>query len=256
VLCALLTGCVDTTGSALVTFHAVASGPADAAAGVLETDNGFGFHVTITQATIHMGALYLNRTVPTPGAQDTACVLAGIYTAEVRGGRDIDALSPEPQAFPVAGDGTADVSAVAEIWLSGGDVNAAIDDTVVVRVAGVAERDGTTYPFAGQVTINANRTIPATDPALPGAHPICKQRIITPIRVDLTPTEGGTLRVVVDPRPWFANIDFAEVAPDPAAPGSYVFPDTNDDQQSKNLFNGVRAASGGAYAFTWEPAAP
>jgi hypothetical protein len=201
-----------------------------------------------------MGALYLNRTVPASGAQDTACILGGIYTGEVRGGLDVDALSPAVQMFPVPGDGTADLSLVAEVWLGGGDVNAADDPTVVLRVAGTAERDGTTRAFTGQVTINGNRAM-STNPALPGAHPICKQRIITPIRVSLTPTEGGTLRVQVDPRPWFANVEFDKMSADPDVPGDFVFKDTNDDDQSKNLFNGFRAA-GGAYTFTWEPAAP
>ena len=252
VVCA---GCVDTTGSALVTFHAGASGPRDAVAGQpLETDNGFGFHVTITQAVIHLGALYLNRSMPGSGAQDTACILQGIYNGEVRGGIDVDALLPTLQMFGVPGDGTADPSTTAEIWLSGGEVNAATDPTVVLRVAGTADRAGTSYLFSGQVTINQNRQV-STDPALPGAHPICKRRIITPIPVSFTPTDGGLLRVEINPRLWFANIDFAALPQDPGAPGQYVFPDTNDDQQSKNLFNGFRAATG-VYTFTWEPAAP
>jgi len=39
--------------------------------------------------------------------------------------------------------------------------------------------------FEGVVTIGSNRRVPSSDPATPGANPLCKSRIVTPIPIDL-----------------------------------------------------------------------
>lgn len=253
--CALLLahGCVESTGGALVTFNAAAAGPEEAngAPLVRDGDNGFGYRVTITSATFHIGAVYLNRSEPAPGAQETACVLQGIYNGQVRHGIDINLLAAELQPFPVRGEGTADPSTVAELWLVGGPVDANFDRTIILRFAGRAEKDGAGKDFSGQITINSNRAQPSGDVAQPGAHPICKQRIVSKLRVDFTPSQDGLLVVRIDPRPWFDNIDFADVPADPANAGALLFPDSNVSQQSKNLFAALRTA-GSAYSITWK----
>ena len=93
-------------------------------------------------------------------------------------------------------------------------------------------------PFTATITIsNGNRGIPPSDPSQPSQHPICKQRIVSPIPIDLRPHDGGTLVVRVDTQAWFANVDFT------ALPADGVFPDNNTNAASQNLFTGLRAAT-------------
>jgi hypothetical protein len=246
---ALAAGCIGTTGGELVEFDAYAAGPADAVEGESRRfETGRGYQVEVTRATLHIGALYLNKSRPTSVASDTSCTLAGIYVAEVPGGLDVDVLSPALQKFPVRGFATTERAPTAEVWLTGGDINAQSDSTVIAAVAGTAEKDGATYPFEGSITISENRLVTPSDPAQPGAKPICKERVVTPILVDITPSAGGRLVVRVDPAGWFQNVDFERLE---ESGGVYRFRDDSEDQPSDNLYSGIRAASG-VYDFAWE----
>lgn len=233
-----------TTGGELVTFDVAAAGPPSAAGAGFAIDNGLGWHVVLDRAVLHVGAIYLNLSVPSSGAQSTSCILPGVYTAQALAGRDVDVLSPLPQAFPAPGSGTDDAARAAEIWLTGGDVNAAIDPTVVADLAGTASRDASTIAFSARITIGNNRLIPTGDPAQPSMHPICKQRIVSPIALDeLRPRDGDTLMLRIDPTGWFANVDFTGVAP------SAALPDDLSTPTSQNLFSGLRAST--SYTFTF-----
>jgi len=219
------------TGSALVTFHAAAAGPADAVAGQpLVFTNGLGYQVTLTRACLHIGALYLNRSVQVSVAQATSCILPGIYSGQVTSPLDVDVTSPAAQPFPADGEGTADLSQAAEVWLFGTDVNATADPTTIADVAGTAVQGGTSITFTGQFTISQNRALSTGNPALPGASPLCKQRIVTPIRVNFSLAQGGTLLVRVDPREWFRNVDFAHIPADPINPAQRKFLDRSEGQ--------------------------
>ena len=264
-------GCVGSTGSSLVTFDAAAAGPADAKEGQgYAFTSGRGYHVALTCARLHVGAVYLNRSLPTSGAQDTDCILPGFYVAEVTQGLDVDVLSPRPQPFPGKGQGTADRAEVGEVWLTHGDVNAPDDPGVVLDLAGTAELGGASYPFQGQLTIGKNRATPVADPSLPSANPICKQRIVSPILndraptsagIDITPRNGGSLLLRVDPSGWFSNVDFqklgqaSRLTAGPCAgagtdPPRYTFADTAADPASNNLYSGIRYLST-VYHFSW-----
>ncbi len=244
-------GCVGTTGGEIVTFEAFAAGPEGLRAGdPYAFTTARGYDVTLTRARLFVGAVYLNATVPTSVSQDTSCFLAGTYVAEVPGGLDVDVLDGALQPFPVAGSGTTTRATAAEIWLSGGDLDAEQDPTIVVEVEGIATRGGASWPFEGSITINDNRLTAAVDPAQPGAKPICKQRVVTPIAVDLTPDEGGALVLRIDPGGWFDNVAFDELAPASGDGSLYRFRDDNDDAPSRNLYAGVRA-SAGVYELTW-----
>jgi hypothetical protein len=237
----LLAGCNGTTGSGLVSFTALAGGPADAAS-PLPFTTAIGYQVSLSRARLRIGAVYLNTSNPTSGAGATSCVLPGIYVAEAFGPVSVDLLSPALQPLSALGEGTATLATTAEVWLTGGDVNAPVDPSVILDVAGTAARGGATYPFQGSVTISNNRAIPVTSPALPGSNPICKQRIVTPIVVALTPTDGGVLTLRIDPRGMFQTVDFA------AAPAG-VIPDTNAGPGAA-LFKGL-LSNAGVYQFTW-----
>jgi hypothetical protein len=242
-----LLGCVGTTGGELLELDAYAAGPPDAHPG-LRFRNGLGYAVTLREARLFVGGVYLNRSRPTSVAADTSCTLPGIYVAEVLHGREVDLLSPAPQAFPEKGFATTDRALTGEVWLSQGDVNQTANRTVVLDVLGSAERDGGVYPFRGKLTIGQNRVVPPEVAALPGQHPICKQRIVSPIAVNLLPTPGTALLLRIDPRGMFANVDFRTLD---AIGDSYVFADTaGENQASDNLYSGLRR-SAGVYDLTW-----
>ena len=245
--------CGSGTGGALVTFRGAAAGPADAVAGQpLAFANALGYQVTLTRARLHIGGFYLNRSVPSSGAQATSCVLPGIYSGEVTSPLDVDVISPDPQPFPADGEGTAEPSQTGEVWLFGADVNATDDPTVLADVAGTAvQGPGPPIAFTGQFTIGQNRAVPVANPALPGANPLCKQRIVTPISVDFTLAQGGTLLVRVDPRTWFANADFAQIPADPSDPAQRKFLDRSQGQPDLAFYGGLRAVSG-TYLFDWQ----
>jgi hypothetical protein len=230
----LFVAACGTTGGHVISFDITAQGAANGAS----ADTGLGWHVDLTQAKLHLGAVYLNLAVPISGSQQTNCILPGIYTAEELFALDVDALSTAPQAFPTPATGTDDIARTGEIWLTGGNVNADADATVIATIAGTATQAATVLPFSAAITINtSNRGIPASNPAQPSQHPICKQRIVSPIPIDLQPHDGGTLAITVDPSGWFANVDFTLL------PADGVFPDDNANPASQNLFTAVRAAA-------------
>jgi hypothetical protein len=249
-----LASCTGTTGDQLISFQATASGAADLppGGGPLEFDSPLGFHVRLSEARVHVGAIYLNQSVPISGAQETSCILPGVYVGQVVKGRDVDILSSVPQPFPVAGEGTSVPAPAAEVWLTGGDVNAAVDDTPILVMNGEASKDEARFPFSATFTISKNRLIAPTSAALPGSHPICKQRIVTPIRADLTPIDGGTLLLRIDARPLFTNVDFSRLARDSEEPAHYLFDDSSKNAASYNLFRALQAA-GAVYRFEWLP---
>ncbi|HEX7479120.1 MAG TPA: hypothetical protein VF331_15045 [Polyangiales bacterium] len=253
----LACACSGTTGGQRVAFSAVAVGAAPNVGKTLEFDNSVGYHVTLTRAHLHVGAIYLNQSVPSSGAQETACVLPGIYVAEVFGPLDVDALSAHEQSFPYDGEGIRVAAKAAELWLAGGDIThpADINDLsnapVILDVAGTAEKNGGRFPFEAQLTIGDNRAIASSDPAYPGANPICKQRIVTPIAVNLTPENGGKLVLRVDPRKWFSGVDFSLLPRTSQSPLLYRFADAPTQAADVSLYGALHSRSG-VYQLTWE----
>lgn len=256
VVAAFEMACVGTTGSDVVSFRAFASGPsdlpADTAARGLSFVNGRGWSITLTRAKVHIGAVYLNRSVPVSGGQERRCFLPGIYVAEVLTGADFDALSPALQPFPELGRGTNDHAVTGEVWLTGGRIDDADDRTTIASVAGSATRGSESMRFEGTITIGRNRIAPQTDPARPGANPLCAARIVTPIPVSMTPTDGGSLVVRIDPRSWFANVELGELEPVTPTSDLRRIPDDSTGQPGDNLYGGLRASSG-VYRFEWIP---
>jgi hypothetical protein len=247
VLLALTAGCIPSTGGNFVAFHAEASGDPDVVNGAALTfTTPRGAVVTLTRAKLTVGAVYLNQQNPSNYALEQSCVQRSIYTGEVRGGLTVDALSPAAQPFPVEGNGTDAATHTVELWLTGGDLTAAEDDTVVLDVAGTATQGVDTFPFEGQFTIGSNRAIPPRNPALPSSNPICRQRIVSPIAFDTSLREGSTLSLRVDPRAWFVAVDFSGLTQVSSSPLLYRFTDDSGSsaEPDKALYNGLRSASG------------
>jgi len=241
---AALAACIGTTGSEIVSFKTFGAGPAGVQNHQLDFVNGHGWAISLTTAKLHIGAVYLNRSVPVSGGQERACFLPGVYVGQVLDGADIDTLDPNPQPFPNPGHGTADLAVTGEVWLTGGRVDEDEDRTTIAEVAGTATRDGVSMRFEGQVTIGKNRIPAETDPARPGANPVCAARIVTPIPIDVVLANGGSLLVRADPRGWFANVELGDLQPVTPTSDLRRFSDDNSDQPSTNLYGGLRAATG------------
>jgi hypothetical protein len=231
-----------------VTFSAVAAGPEDAVDNVpLDFENDRGWHIVLSSAVLHVGAMYLNQSIPVSGAQNTSCILNGTYTAQVTKGRDVNLLSPALQAFPEPGTGVTMASLAAQVWLTGGDINTVDDATPILALSGTADQNGTSFPFAGITTIGANRAADTSSSGA-GANPICKQRIVSPIPASIEPRGTGRLSLRVNPRALFVNVDFSNVA---MTAGSYVIPDDSSDQPSRNLYQNLHSSA--PYSFEWAP---
>ena len=250
--------CGGTTGGDVIDFPAAAAGPADANPSVpFEFTDDHGWHIVLTTAALHVGAVYLDQSMPVSGAQNTGCVLPGTYVAQVTYGLDVNLLSPTPQRFPAPGHGTTLSALVGQVWLTYGDVNRIAPATPVLHLAGTADKAGDARPFVGTVSISSNRTA-ATTTRLAGASPICKQRIVSPIPTTVTISHTGGLLLRIDPRFLFVNADLSELG---AFSSGYGFSDdpTNADptsplyysQPSANLYQNLHAASG-LYTFSWD----
>jgi hypothetical protein len=250
----LLAACAPATEGKLLSFSAEAVGEPLAAS----FSSPRGYQVTLARARLRLGALYLNQTNPAGWSEETACILPGIYTGEVRGGIEVDALSADPQPFAALGTGTDFPTRAAELWLTDGDVNAEEDRRPVLEVEGTATRSGGQWPFEATFTIGRNRAGPPRNPALPGSNPICKQRIISPVPADFVLANRGTVRLKVDPRRWFDTVEFSELRQVQDAPLLYRFVDSTVEggQPDAALFNALRAASASTYQLSWTPGGP
>lgn len=248
------------TGGEAISFHAYASGPM-AAAGSLSFDTGAGFHVELTRATMHIGAVYLRLGQTNPGSANASCVGDTTYGLQVPGPVDFDVLNAAPREFSVLGSATSDPDQSGEIWLVYGDINQVTTTTptggppVIVAVAGVATKDKATYPFQGSLTIGQNHLVPPASIAQPGQNPICKQRIVAPIPLDIQPTVGGDLLLRVDPRPWFSGVDFSTLLPGEDG-DTLEIPDSStgsgpDAAAGRAFFTAVTGASAEVYQFSW-----
>jgi hypothetical protein len=252
-LCALglaVAGCAGNTGGQTFTFAAAAAGPADATNPLVFSMGGF--DVTLTQATLRVGAIYLNQAAPVSGAQATDCYLPGTYVGQVTCGQDVDLLVADPQKFDCVGLGVTEPPALAQqVWLTGGDINDPSDTTPILTVAGTATGVGGTFPFTGTVTIGPNHTPSGT--VTGGGDSICKQRIVSPIRQALAIAPGGGLLLRIDPRLFFVDVDFSRLPAD-ATTGGYALSDDPSASgyapTGQNLYANLRSVA--PYTLSWE----
>jgi hypothetical protein len=247
--------CEGTTGYDLVTFYAAGVGPKDASKGQPYVFASEGFTVTLTQATLHVGAVYLDQSVPSSGGGPEPCTLPGTYVGEVRGGVDIDLTSPELQGSSVTGDGSTIPAAVGQVWLTGdGDVNDPSDQTPILAIAGTAVKGGASYPFSGKFVIDSSCFPAPPSTTLPGASPICLTRIVTPILTRVALAQSGTLVLRVDPNALFLGVDFSQLPKLGSSPASYAFSGcAGSDVPSIALFTNLIGIA--PYSFEWQPAA-
>jgi hypothetical protein len=254
---ALALSCSGTTGYQLVSFYAGARGATDAVKGQPYSFSVGAAQVTLTQATLHVGALYLTQAVPTSGGGPAACSLPGTYdgvfVGEVRGGGDIDLLDPAVQPLTVTGDGSTIPATTGQVWLMHDDVNAESDPLPILTLQGSFVENSVTRTFSGAITIDSSREPSATNSALPGENPICQLRIVAGIGVRLTLAQSGTLVLGVDPKALFANANLAALPQPAGCPTDLCFTNDSSNQPSINLFQNL-TSSGDVYGFSWLPA--
>jgi hypothetical protein len=254
VMALALPACGGQTGGEIVTFTAYASGIAGVD-GAMELDTGLGYHVRLTTARMHVGAVYLRLGQANPGSANASCVGDTTYGLQVPGSVDVDVLSSAPQPFSFPGTATTDADQSAEVWLVDGDINVVTSGTAVVSVAGTATKDGNAYPFTGAITIGQNRLVPPANPAAPGTNPICKERIVAPIPVDVHPSPAGHLLLEINPASWLGDVAFSTLLP--GADGvTLAIPDASagtspDIAAGRAFFMAVTSASPDAYRFSW-----
>lgn len=243
-------GCVGNTGGDTFTFPVVAAGPADVTAGQPLVFTAAGFTVTLTGATLHVGAVYLNQSAPVSGAQATGCYLTGTYVAEETSALDVDLLNPAPQLFPAPALGVTEPAVKAEqVWLTGGDVNALTDATPILAITGSASGPTGTFPFTAEITIGANHAPAGTSTG--GGDAICRQRIVTPIQQPVALKRTGGLLLRIDPRALFVGVDLSQLPPD--AGGGFAFSDDPTapgyNPTGQYLYDNLRST--GPYEFSW-----
>jgi hypothetical protein len=246
--------CNGTTGYDLVNFYAAARGPSDAVRGQAYTFEMDGQHITLTQATLHVGALYLTQAVATSGGGPAPCVLPGTYdgvfVGEVRGGGDVDLLDPSMQRLSVTGDGDTIPAVTGQVWLMHGDVNAATDSPVLT-LAGSVELGGTTKTFSASIAIDQSTQGASSSSGLPGENQVCQKRIVSGVAVNVTLEQAGTLVLDLDPKSLFANADFSRL-PTTGCQTDLCFTSDSSNQPSTNLLKNL-TSPGGLYRFEWLP---
>jgi len=248
--------CAGSTGGQTLDFPVAAAGRADAVAGqpLLCTDDP-AWTVSLTAASLHVGAVYLDQSQPVSGAQATGCILTGTYVAEELAPLDVDLLSPALQPFPALAHAvTTPPALIGEVWLTRGPIDAVPSSTPILpilTVAGTATQaaTGVAFPFSGAVTIEDNYQ--SASPAA-GGDPICKKRIVTPIPAAVAFSTTGGLVLRIDACRLFTATDFSTL-PAGDATGSYQFPDdpTAADYApaGANLYGNLH--SSGPYSFAW-----
>jgi len=248
--------CTGSTGGETLDVPVAAAGPATAVAGqplVCAADPAW--TITVTAASLHVGAVYLDQSQPVSGAQSTGCILTGTYVAQELAALDVDVLSPALQPFPALAHAvTTPPALIGEVWLTRGPIDAVPSSTPVLpilTVAGSAMRTVTSdvFPFTGTVTIEDNYQASG---ATAGGNPICKKRIVTPIPAAVTLSATGGLLLRIDPCRFFTAIDFTAL-PAGDAPGTYRFSDdpaaTDYAPTASNLYANLHSSA--PYTFSW-----
>lgn len=249
----LLLACATGTGGSRVAFDAVAVPTVAPVDGTIEyTDAATGWTVSLTEAEVALGPVYLWSGKPTLSGSlvfpfvSTAWAGADEFLAGYLRGEVLDQVAVDLVAgaeVPIGtGTGTAGTSLSGELWLeppaSGGDT---------FRIAGTATRDGVVVPFSGALTID-DSIIDSED----GQTPALVRRV-RGLPLDAELADGATLRIGVDATRWLAGADFSallEATPD--ADGTY--PITYPDPVWSIFFYQVRqSGSSGPWSLSLNP---
>ncbi|MCS6898145.1 MAG: hypothetical protein RMJ98_00180 [Myxococcales bacterium] len=267
--------CVGTTGGEKFEFEAVIGGIERNPEVPYTFLNEYGWTVSLSQADLTVGPLYLNTIAPLGGISflqrwlpvrearaHSAHLGEGRIVGEVLGRVRFDALSPSLISFPARGVISTDEVRSAEVWFyPPADVP---PETVKIsgaalEVAGEAERGQERVRFRGRLVLDDD-WLPASKPGDRDNTPITAIRQVRGIPARFVPSPGGRLEVRVALAPLFASADFSNLArnpPDPEDPQTRALVQSKTgkyttDQVMRVIYQGLRAASG-TYTVTWRP---
>jgi hypothetical protein len=248
-----LVACLGSTGGRRSSFAAFGAGPADATKGeplrFSVVANGKSFAVSLESARVQIQALYLSRVRASGTQREDGCYAPAAQIGEVRADLNLDAIDPSPQPFSGAGVALELPARAVDVWLGAGPIEGFSPEsarTVAFSAAGKATRDGKEIPFRLAFTIDRNRQRAPQSSALPGSNPICTLRIVDQIEAEFLPSDGGRLLMRVNPRTWFAGVDFDELV----AQGG-IFVDAAEGPSTR-VFDNMRQ-NRGVYAISFEP---
>ncbi|MCS6912760.1 MAG: hypothetical protein RMK29_17320 [Myxococcales bacterium] len=260
---ALVGGC-EVTGLSRLSFLLRAGGLDRPAAGPLSWVTRAGWDVRLEEARVAVGPFYFNVAPPLQGlarsagpAQVLARLLLPAAHADAgqehtAGGRIVaqvthrivlDVLSPTLVTVG-RGDGISELVRTAELWLLPDDragISGVLPRRSVAYVLGEASRAGEVVAFAAYVVLQES--------AVPG-QPLERLRTVRRIPAELPLSDGGTVELRVDPRPWLDQADFSDLLGYPVEDGRRVA--RPEDSVGRALSHGVRLAQG-VYEFRWRP---
>jgi hypothetical protein len=281
----LLVHCGGDTGNPRIAFEATMAGTPAAKSFVNER----GYTIELTRAQMTVGPVYLNVQRPltasaspqaTPQtahplprflaplvapfaiksawAHGESHLATGRVVGEVLSQVTFDALSDAPIRFPTAGNLTQEPVRSLDLWFypePGVSFESEKIDTVALDVAGVATKGAERVAFRGKLQLN-DAWLPEQETR--GAVSIAQVRTARGVPAEFVPTEGGSLRIVVDVRAFFRGADFSALANNPkdadgtrilvqAKSGRYV-----TDQVMTNLYQGIKVVNG-PYRISWVP---
>lgn len=216
----LLGACVTETGGERIHFEAVIEPVHQGSEGQLSWTDDAGWDVTLTEASVALGPVYLwsdepllevgwllDAVVPRAFAQDH--FEAGFVTAELTEQVRVDLVSGAPVAMPHA-SAIAGPSRSGEIWLE----PASDGPTILLR--GEATDGSITVPFALDLTYDDDWFDVGA-----GDNPVLLRRVRgIPWTAELH--EGGRLAIGVDVVTWLDGIDWAELDTQPDDDGVHA----------------------------------
>lgn len=268
------TGC-GTTGSRRYAFQASAAGVERDASAPFVFENARGWTITLTKANVTIGPIYLNVAPAIAGTTawwhkaplgirsakaDDSHLADGRQVGEVLARLTVDALSPSLVPFAGAGTIVEEQVRTTEIWLwpppQITPETVKIDDPTL-DVAGEATRGADRVRFRGTLVLDEAWTTDA-QPGERSAQPVSDLRKVRGVPSVFVPSEGGELRIRIDPRPLFRGAEFTNLASSPAdADGTKILVQSKSgkfttDQVMRNLYQGLRAATG-TYDVRWVP---
>lgn len=243
-----LTACGDTTGGARVAFAVRVGGVERAERGVLTFETDQSWRVTLTEARIAVGPIYLNTIAPVVARRSLGDKLSDLFISSAWAHGEthlgvgrvvgqvttqvlVDVLDPTLVAIPGGGDGVDDRVQSLEFWY----FNDTAMQGAALRVAGVAEKGADRVSFEGALVIDERLATPQA--------PLDTARRVRGVPADFPLSEGGALTVRIDPTGWFRGADFSELLTLPeGASGRRRF--STDDNVGRAFVENVRGTRG------------
>jgi hypothetical protein len=258
---ALLSACGTGTGSQRFSFDAEIGGSEDASGAPLHFRNEVGWEISLSEARVTLGPIYLNSITPLQQASarfsdwfvkpawaaGESHLDAGRVVGEVLGQVTFDALTSELVPFPVPGTIVQEQVRTAEIWFY--PEYGASGVPLALSVRGSASKAGQTVAFRGELTLDDD-WVPNQQVGARGVISLAELRKVRGIPASFMPFEGGRLELRCDVRQLFRGADFASLRNNPSDPdGTKVLVQSNSganarDQVMTNLYQGLREATG------------